>query len=134
MILILASSLAVQGCITAADVAELRDRQWNLTWIEAFPSLPSGVATPTIRFGSDGRAGGNTGCNSAGGGYTMDGDALTIGALMSTKRACLNPEGNQLERAYFNALERTRRFRITKNELELLDENGSVLARFVAGP
>jgi putative lipoprotein len=130
MILILATSLAAQGCTSAADVAALRDRQWTLTWVEGFPSLPSGVSTPTVSFGSDGRLSGNTGCNSAGAAYTAEGDGLTIQAVMSTKRACLNPEGNQLERAYLSALERTRRFRITNGELELLDASDRVLARF----
>lgn len=130
IILILASSLGVAGCTSAPDVDALRDRPWSLTSVEGFPSLPSGVSTPTITFGPDGRLAANTGCNSAGAAYTAEGDALTIQAVMSTRRACLNAEGNRLEHAYVSALERTRRFRITDSELQLLDGSDRVLAHF----
>jgi heat shock protein HslJ len=131
IILILASNLMIQGCTTTADVEALRGREWRLASIEEFPSLPAGVARPTIRFGSEGRISGNTGCNSAGAAYSVEGDALTIQPMMMTRRACLNPQGNELERAYVSAMERTRRFRISNDELELLDGTDRVLARFV---
>ncbi|HYI10696.1 MAG TPA: META domain-containing protein [Thermoanaerobaculia bacterium] len=119
------------GCSTTpASTGELRDRDWSLVWVEGFDSLPSGAATPTIRFGSDGRLGGNTGCNSAGANYTAEGNRLTIEALISTKRACLDPQGNALERAYIQAVEATRSYRIADGQLELLDAGDQVVARF----
>lgn len=129
-IVILTGILALNACTTAGDAPALRDREWQLTWIEGFPSMPAGVTTPTIRFGSDGRLGGNTACNSAGAAYMVDGDRLTIDALITTKRACIDPAGNQLERAYIGAVEGTRRFRIANDTLELLDASGTVVARF----
>ena len=71
-----------------------------------------------------------TGCNSAGANYTAEGDRLTIDAMITTKRACIEAAGNELERAYVSAMERTRRFRIVNGQLELLDDGGTVLARF----
>ena len=127
---LLALTLAILGCTSSAGVGELRDREWTLAWVEGFSSTPAGVQTPTIRFGTDGRLSGNTGCNSAGAAYTSEGDRLTIDALISTKRACLDPEGNALESAYMRAVDATRRFRIVNAELELLSESGTVLARF----
>ena len=129
--LVIASVFAVSACTTiTADFRALQEREWKLVWTEAFPSMPSGVANPTLRFGPDGRLGGNTGCNSAGAAYTAEGDRLMIQPMISTKRACVNPAGNQLERAYIEAIEATRRYRIANGELELLDENGRVVARF----
>lgn len=128
--LILTILIALAGCTTSSGTAELRDRDWSLAWIEGFSSMPSGVATPTARFGSDGRFGGNTGCNSAGANYTAEGDRLTMDAMITTKRACIETAGNELERAYVSAMERTRRFRIVSGQLELLDDGGTVLARF----
>ncbi|HYK02395.1 MAG TPA: META domain-containing protein [Thermoanaerobaculia bacterium] len=122
--------LTFLGCISTASVEELRGREWMLTWVEGFAAMPAGVQTPTIRFGTDGRLSGNTGCNSAGAAYRAEGDRLTIDALISTKRACVAAEGNALESAYVRAVEATKRFRITSGELELLSESGSVLARF----
>ena len=130
MILLMLSTLAIGGCTTSATDGALRDRDWQLVSTGDFPSIPSGVATPTIRFGSDGRLGGNTGCNSAGAAYTLAGDRLTTEAIIATKRACLNPEGNRLERAYLQAVESARRYRVTNGLLELLDEGGNVVARF----
>lgn len=128
LILVLA---AILGCSTTpASNEELRDREWSLVWADGFDSLPGGVSTPTIRFGTDGRLGGNTGCNTAGAAYNAEGDRLTIDTLISTRRACVAPEGNALERAYVEAVEGTRRYRITNGQLELLGDGDKVLARF----
>jgi heat shock protein HslJ len=122
--------LAIAGCTSTATVDQLQGRDWTLAWIEGFPSMPAGAETPTIRFGTDGRLSGNTGCNSAGAAYTSQGDQLTISALITTKRACLAAEANALEAAYVRAVEGTRSFRIGNGELELLSDSGTVLARF----
>ena len=121
---------ATSGCTTRGASEQLRDRVWTLTSIDGFTTMPAGVSTPTMRFDTDGRLSGNTACNSAGAAFTTDGDRLQIQPMIVTKRACLDPEGNRLERAYVQAVERARRFRIAENELELLDESGTVLARF----
>jgi len=122
--------LSAAGCTTHGVGEQLRDRVWTLTSIDGFTTMPAGVSTPTIRFDTDGRLSGNTGCNSAGAAFSTDGARLQIQPMMVTKRACLDPEGNRLERAYVQAVERARHFRIVENELELLDESGTVVARF----
>jgi heat shock protein HslJ len=121
--------LLMTGCTTTTST-ELTDRTWSLAAVDGIASLPSGVATPTIRFGSDGRVSGNTGCNGAGGGYELNEQRLTIGPLTVTRRACAAREGNELEHAYIRAVEATRQFRIAGGELELLDASGAVVARF----
>jgi heat shock protein HslJ len=130
-VLVLAVALvAAAGCTTGAGREGLVDRDWNLVWVQGFDTMPANVATPTIRFGSDGRLGGNTGCNSAGAAYTVTGDRLEIEALISTKRACVDPQGNALEAAYLGAVDGTQRYRIADGRLELLGDDGTVLARF----
>jgi heat shock protein HslJ len=121
--------LLLAACTSATSSEALREREWRLSWVEPFPTMPAGVATPTLRFEGD-RISAQTGCNSAGGTYTVDGDRLTIGNVISTKRACVEDAGNQLEAAYLGALERTRRFRIAGGRLELLDGGGAPVARF----
>ncbi len=119
--------LALTACASGTSGGDLVDREWTLV----SPPTPAGISTPTIRFGSDGRLNGNTGCNIASGSYTTTGDQLTIGSLIETERACLDDRGNQLEREYVRALEGARRFRIAAGgELELLGERGEVVARF----
>ncbi len=129
-ILTLAAMLVMTGCTTSGATGELVGREWKLVWVEEFPTMPSGVANPTVTFGSDGRLTGNTGCNSASASYTVEGDQLSIGALITTKRACVESAGQQLEQAYIRAVEATRRYRIEGAELQLLDDGGTVLARF----
>lgn len=118
------------GCAVPMADVPLRDRDWTLVSIEGFDSLPSGADTPTIRFESDGKLTGNTGCNRAGADYTAEGDRLTIKPMFSTKRACTDPRGNALERVYLGAIEGTRTYRIANGQLELRDDSGKVLARF----
>lgn len=127
--ILLSSIVILAACTTGASSEALQGREWKLSWVEAFPSMPAGVTTPTLRFEGD-RISAQTGCNSAGGTYTVAGDGLTFGNVFSTKRACVEHAGNQLETAYLGALERTRRFRIAGGQLELLDDAGSVIARF----
>ena len=126
---LLSLAFVLAACTSATQTEGLREREWKLSWIERFPSTPAGVATPTLRFEAD-RISVQTGCNSAGGSYTATGDRLTIGDMFATKRACVEQAGNELETAYLGALSRTRRFRIAGGQLELLDESGSVIARF----
>lgn len=122
----LIAALALVACASGASSGELLDREWKLV----SPATPSGVATPTLRFESDGRVSGNTGCNMTSGSYTTTGDELSIGPLVTTRRACAEERGNELERTYVGAIESARRFRIVNGELELLDGGGTVVARF----
>lgn len=119
--------LLVVACATGGS---LTGREWMLASVDGFPTIPSGAATPTLTFGTDGRLTGNTGCNSASAAYTATGDQLSIDALITTRRACVDPAGNQLESAYVRAVEAARSYRIAGGELQLLDSGGAVVARF----
>ncbi|MDP1545607.1 MAG: META domain-containing protein [Anaerolineales bacterium] len=50
------------------------------------PALPN-VET-SINFGADGQFGGTVGCNSFGAEYTVSGDTITIGSIVSTMMFC----------------------------------------------
>ena len=127
--LFVSALLLLTACTSTTNPEALRNREWRLTWVEQFPTMPAGVATPTLRFEGD-RIAVQTGCNSAGGTYRANGDRLTFGDVISTKRACVEEAGNRLEAAYLGALERTRRYRIVDGQLELLDDISAVVARF----
>ena len=49
----------------------------------------------TIAFGGDGRISGSTGCNNFSGSYTQNATGLKIGALATTRRACVPALMNQ---------------------------------------
>ena len=49
---------------------------------------PVAGSTVTATFTPDGNVAGSTGCNDYSGPYTLDGTSLTVGPLVSTKKAC----------------------------------------------
>jgi putative lipoprotein len=81
-----------------------------------------------IVFGDDGEAHGSGGCNAFRGRYERDGDALRIGPLASTRKACPAAIMDQ-EARFHRALEQVRRFRIENGLLYLLDDHSEVLVR-----
>ena len=87
---------------------------------------------PTLNFGEDGRASGSTGCNSFSGTYTVRGDTISFGRMISTKRACLDQRANQQEQLYLTALEQARSFRVTSNRLALYYNNRRNVLNFVS--
>ena len=56
------------------------------------------TATPDIETSiefKDGQLSGNVGCNGFGGEYTVDGDTIAFGSIMSTMMFCEGPAGEQ---------------------------------------
>ena len=87
------------------------------------PALPA-ASSPGLG------ASGFAGCNRLNGRYESSGDGLRFDALATTRMHC---EGAmELERRYLAALEATRRYRMGRSGLELLDDAGVVLAGFTA--
>jgi heat shock protein HslJ len=83
-----------------------------------------------IQFGSDGRVSGSTGCNRFSGTYSQDGDALTIGTLATTRRACL-PEVMRREQQFLTLLGNVFYAEGTHLKLMLKGPDGNVLAELV---
>jgi copper homeostasis protein (lipoprotein) len=69
------------------------------------------------------------GCNRVVGSYEQDGTRLTFSIGAVTRIGC--PDGNQVSRDFSDALAATRSWNVGDAELELLDERGRVVARFV---
>jgi heat shock protein HslJ len=81
-VMVIVAALAMVAC--GADKASLTDRPWKLTTI-------NGVATEInagVKFGVDGRVSAQTGCNSGGGSWVLDGSRLTITGMTMTELAC----------------------------------------------
>jgi putative lipoprotein len=73
---------------------------------------------------------GSGGCNRIVGSYTLEGRKLAFGRAAGTLMAC--PQGMEQERAFLDALARVHGFSIRGQQLELVDELGTALARFEA--
>lgn len=78
---------------------------WTLSSIitgDAVSSVPAGV-TATMKFNADGSVDIQPGCNSGGGTYAVQGDAIAFSNLVTTEMACLGP-GMDVEAAVLAVL------------------------------
>ena len=85
----------------------------------------------SITFTEDGKVEGNVGCNGFGGDYTVEGNTITFGPIVSTLMFCEGPVGDQ-ETTTLNVLFETVTFVMEGDTLTITSVDGSeviVLAR-----
>lgn len=121
--------LLVVSCISVACNVnpcgdELEDIAWKLKEYGTPGNLQlvSGNVEITIKFNSnDKTAGGSGGCNSYSGAYELKPNCgLTIGAVISTKKACLEDGIMQQEQKYFDLLQNADSFEVVGQELSII--------------
>ena len=102
------TAIALAGVLAACSSAPggspsaaLPGTSWLVRTIGGTATLPDAPATMT--FAADGTVSGASGCNQFSGGYTVDGDKLTVTQLASTMMAC-EPEKMAQEQAFTSAL------------------------------
>jgi heat shock protein HslJ len=106
-----------------ATVINLAGTEWS------FPD-DVGKTARFIQFRSEGKVGGFTGCNRFTGSYSQDGDALSIGPLATTRRACL-PQVMKREQQFLAMLGMVRHVEGTQLKLTLKGADADVLAELV---
>jgi heat shock protein HslJ len=77
-----------------------------------------------IEFDVEGKMNGNVGCNGFGGDYSVDGNTLNFGAIMSTMMFCEGPVGEQ-ELATLAALSESAAFAIDGNTMTITSADGN---------
>jgi heat shock protein HslJ len=83
---------------------------------------------PHLVLEPGGKVAGSDGCNRLVGSYELTGETITFGRLAGTMMAC--PDTDATDRAFRQALEQARRWKIAGDSLELFDASGARLARF----
>lgn len=78
----------------------------------------------TVAFTADGAIG-DAGCNSFNGGYVLDGDAVTVGPLATTMKACEQPIMDQ-EMQFLTALQTPATVEVSGATVTLRDANGAI--------
>lgn len=111
----------------AAVDAPLTSIEWGCTSI-AGHAMPAG-ASPTLVVSLPDRANGNAGVNRYFGTVDFERESMRFSRLGATRMAG-PPERMELERAFLDALERCRSFRIKGHELTLIGEGGAAVATF----
>jgi heat shock protein HslJ len=95
--------------------------QWKLVSYNQTPAMPD-VET-NIEF-KDGQVNGNVGCNGFGGSYTVSGDTITFGPIMSTMMFCEGPVGEQ-ELGTFGVLQDETSFVLDGSTLTIISADGN---------
>lgn len=116
------------GTAPASAAVSLAGTAWVAFAVDRVPEVLN--PKPKLRWISADRVAGTGGCNGFNGRSTGGLDNLRIGPLDSTGRACLSMPGSQ-EDLFFRAVELTRKARLDRDQLILMDESGKVLARFL---
>lgn len=110
-----------------ADAA-LINTYWRIVSLDAEMVGPvEGHREPHLLLSSESRFRATVGCNQMVGGYHLDGQALSFGAAAATMMAC-PPPLDDLERRLADTLQRTARWRINAQFLELEDVDGKSIA------
>jgi putative lipoprotein len=110
----------------------LTDTYWKLVQLGDQPVAvaPNQPEPHLILQAKANRVAGSGGCNRITGSFSHDSQALSFGETAATRMICR--AGMEQERALLDALLRTRAWRVHGDELELLDQAGEVVARFIA--
>jgi len=132
LVLCAASMLTLSACGGDDETQTLEGPRWVLTAYLADGAMQEALPSPPVEATfSDGRVDGTGGCNLYSGPYQVDGNELTIGLLISTRRACEPPILNQ-ETAYFRDLQSAGSYEIDANTLTLKDGSGTTVLQFRA--
>lgn len=87
----------------APPVNGLPGTSWILVDLDGSVEFDASVA-PNLTFADDGTLSGFAGCNTYTGSFTLDGSAIDIGPLATTRMAC-QPPGSDIEAVYLPALD-----------------------------
>lgn len=105
----------------------------SLVTADAVSSLPLGARPPTLLF-ENGNLSVDTGCNTGRGGYTIDGDTVTFDPIATTRMACVDEAGNEIEQHVLTVLTGSATVEIEAGTLTLTNgANGLVAQATEAG-
>jgi heat shock protein HslJ len=119
----------VRLAFSAYDADELLAATWDIVNVNTGDAIESVLpgTEPTVAFDPDGNVTLETGCNTAGSSWELDGHELTVEPMRVTLMACPEPEGVvDQEAALVRALESADRVEIAPGELVVLDADGRI--------
>lgn len=118
----------------ASAASSLENTHWKLTRLGDAPvSADSPQRVPFFLLDPEQhRVSGSGGCNRVTGSYELNGNRLKFSQMAGTMMMC--PQGMDIEQAFLKSLGQVNKWKITGQNLELVDADGKVVAQFSAGP
>lgn len=108
-----------------SDASALFGKRWTLTEMDG---TKISATDPYLEFDrAQRRVSGSGGCNRFSGGFEVSRSTLKFSALMSTKRACLDAEKQEIETTFLTLLQTTTRFDVAGNTLRLYSDRAARL-------
>jgi heat shock protein HslJ len=124
LLVLLAFCFVLSACSAKENSSTSLIGSWKLTSYG-----PAGSPTPAVSdveagltFSKDGTVTGNSGCNSLGGNYKVEGEKITFDQIVSTLMACDDPRMKQ-EDVVHKVLTDTATYMIEGNTLTLTNNN-----------
>lgn len=111
----------------------LLNTYWKLIELEgnSVTTLASQPREAYLQFRPENKLKGHTGCNALFGSYQREDNQLSFGHIGNTRMSCFNKTGEN-EVALLKLLSTPMMWQIKGNQLELLDDQNIVVARFKA--
>jgi heat shock protein HslJ len=88
-------------------------------------AVPAGAGV-TAEIGDDGRLGGSSGCNSYSAPFTLDSQAISVGEIQQTDRACVDQGAMARERAFLSALHAATSYTLAGDTLTIAYDGGEL--------
>jgi len=123
--------------VSTADATKdtLTGTSWILrSWVSAGGRTVDAAGDATLEFDRSGHLAGSTGCNSFTGGYSVDGNTVTIRLGAMTQMACVDPAVTAQEQGVVAGLPLVERWSTTGTTLTLFDSSGRTLFTYTTVP
>ena len=118
--------------VPASTNISLPGSEWRLVSLAGVPAIANSKAT--LAFPEAGRVAGNGSCNRFTGSVVIAGDSLKMGALASTRMACLANDVSAQEDNYLKALGAATRFAYQEPFLLIYAEGYDQPLKFIRAP
>jgi heat shock protein HslJ len=125
--LVFARSSLASGFLTR-PTAGLANTNWSLVSLNG--QAPIAGRALTLKFQSSTQLGGDSGCNSYGAQYRLNGSSLSVDQLISTLRACAEQPLNDQEAVFLQALSHAAQISVSGSQLTLKDASGGEVLVF----
>lgn len=108
-------------------IIRVQDKKWVLEAVKNDQPARTEILPFLVFDESKKSAGGNTGCNSFGGNYTVEEENLKIAEIISTRRACVEDGKMNVEKEFLDGLQNVNRFEIIDGKLFLYQDKNLLL-------